>query len=1050
MSVGTSTRVPTVRPVLHSALLNTYSQPHNLAAASQAITMLGTPTVAEVDEVEELPNKEEGNGHGVGDDTDATHQLLRRLVGAQEAALRDRALIELCDLVLNTYGPSAEQLADQIRSSGAIPVMTACLGESTREKTQQRAMECLGTLLATTFDSQASLTLRIFAAAGGLAMVQALCDVPDARAPGENVLFAAAMLQNITAADDDEQTACSSLREAGCERVLERLVEAAAEALPRTDAAALTIPASPSPQLLEYAAGALSNLRTRNPDPMTMQRSGSSSAAVEEALRQRRLCHMIDEMRKRRGVNTVQRYALRWLEAKRKATAERQALAGSEAVENSESTQAAASPESLVAAERAAELERLRLRRIRHVVDAMRKRRAVHTIQREARAWLEAKRQAIALRAAAWKEADEEAREAAEIAELEASLVAEAEAARTAAEAEALATAARVEELKLAELEAARQARIWASLEAMMNKNAEFKVHNFLRRWVQRWRARRAQEEMAAAKAAAEAAEEASDLLSAVGLEEFRLGRLARLSHELTQGPGGDGAPLSWASAIAKSGGAPRHDRQLIHLRPLPDEIFSYSACEAAAARAVHEQELCSDDLHTRTDSPPPKLRVRHSALSRDRIRLSRDSKELLRSASSDEDMLEQGWPASPTSPASSRTTTSRGRQRFMSIPSATGHDPQRARDDGSSRDGSRDRLATTAGGGLAPPASASASRSSGSVGVPSMQSDVGGQSADAMDGTSSSSLLASTAPSTRGVPRTRPHGKGGGAPSGTSPPQSPRRSSRKSDSSSPSSRQGGAVFHTRQTRPPVSANGGVSSSKRSPALPPSPDPPGSPTCVEVWRRLRPPGNVPHFPPVTGTKMSILKHELKKCMTPPTTGAPPPPSTLLGSEPSELSGWDTFAPSSPSSPSSPAPPASPSSPAPPREGQLGATSPRAIRQKRKTEARAVKALTTAAKAVEALVRESELRSTETGGSPGGTSLGESRETRRGRAERRSPPRQVDPAAARTAVSAAARGNLTDADDDGSAAAHHEIDAALKNMEKILKRATRLHAVPRKF
>lgn len=79
-------------------------------------------------------------------------RLLARLVGAHDIGKRKEALIALTDCVVNTFGPSGERLADEIRASGAIPVLVACLRESDAPDLQQCAMECLGTLFTTSFD----------------------------------------------------------------------------------------------------------------------------------------------------------------------------------------------------------------------------------------------------------------------------------------------------------------------------------------------------------------------------------------------------------------------------------------------------------------------------------------------------------------------------------------------------------------------------------------------------------------------------------------------------------------------------------------------------------------------------------------------------------------------------------------------------------------------------------------------------------------------------------------------------------------------------------
>ena len=816
-------------------------------------------------------------------------ELLERLVGARDAALRNEALISLTHLVVDTYGPDAERLAEQIRASGGIEAMVACLGGAAEEAgIQQCAMECLGTLCTTTFEPHAHLSLRHFVTAGGLPLLQALCDAPDPRAPGPNVIFAVAMLQNVTAADDaddDDQHACASLRASGCEAVLERLIEAASLA---TDSVAASLGAG---SLIEYAAGALSNLRARDPSPPELQRS--NSVAVDEALRQRRL---------------------------------------------------------------------------RHAVDAMRARRAVHTVQNHARVWLTAKREAKAERGAIRAMAEEEAREAAEVAALEASLAAEAEAAKAAAAAEALAAAARVEELKLAEAEAARMARIWASLEAMMAKSAEAKIYSCLRRWSQRWRARRAEEEMAAAQAEAAAAEEASDLLSAVGLEEFRLGRLARLSHELSMGPGGNQSPLSWTKALVKAGAAPRNDRILIHLEPLPAEMYSFTACEAAAAKAASEQdeEMLALDGPPKRDSPPSKLRVRHNVLSRDRIRLSRS---LAEARSSSEDLhynpLYTPELRSPDSPppgamppgasppgASPRGGTPEARSSPRALTRA--RFPERARhgdkgatrgDAGGGGGGGGDGVGGGGGGGggnvtsgkpLAPITSTPRPGSLGSRG-------------GSLEGMLSPS---SSRPSTRDGVRSHGGSRPASRHASRSPPRLPRspRSSRAEDDSplpSPGATQcsGTGASSSRPPRP--------STNKKRQA---------APTAASAL-----PSRIPPLPPVTGTQLTIVR------------GKPPPPSVLHPAPLAADAATDSAASSSPASP------VPPTQPAPSSDGQAAATSPRAAKQKQKAAA-------------------------------------------------------ANAAATKSAYRAMAKA-------EGADAARH-IDGALKSIEKILKRAARMHAAPR--
>ena len=154
---------------------------------------------------------------------------------------------------------------------------------------QQVAMSLLGNLLTDMFDPDALDSLALFVDAGGLQQLQGML---SAAYPLN--LCAVATLQNVTSLDPFD--CCDKLRAQGCAAALGMLAS------------------SDDQQLAEFALGTLSNLRTNDPSPV-------EDAALEEALRMRRLRDIVSFMQSNRAVDKVQKYAKRWIEKHRAAKA---------------------------------------------------------------------------------------------------------------------------------------------------------------------------------------------------------------------------------------------------------------------------------------------------------------------------------------------------------------------------------------------------------------------------------------------------------------------------------------------------------------------------------------------------------------------------------------------------------------------------------------------------------------------------------------------------------------------------------------------------------
>ena len=209
--------------------------------------------------------------------------LLAALNSADESE-RFAALGQLSDLAADAYGRDAVNLSELIREADGIRILVECMNAPGID-VQQCAMSLLGNLLTDVFDPKARLSLKHFAAAGGLASLQAKL---SAQFPIN--LFAAAALQNVTALDPEE--CCERLRSSGC------------------DAALTGLATSDSEQVATYAQGALANLRAYDPSP-------PEDPALEEALRLRRLRDVVEAMQTRRATDKMQFYGKRWIERHR-------------------------------------------------------------------------------------------------------------------------------------------------------------------------------------------------------------------------------------------------------------------------------------------------------------------------------------------------------------------------------------------------------------------------------------------------------------------------------------------------------------------------------------------------------------------------------------------------------------------------------------------------------------------------------------------------------------------------------------------------------------
>ena len=182
------------------------------------------------------------------------------------------------------FGADASAIGAAVRDGGAIPHLVACIGSSDSD-VQHSAMSLLGNLLSDVYDRESRATLALFVAAGGLAELQRFL-----RAPKPTNLFACAALQNVTSLDPFDT--CAKLREQGCATDLRSLVS------------------SSDQTVSSYATAVLANLRAYDP-------FAENDEAVEEAIRERRLAALVEQMRTGKAVASLQAAALRWIRRRR-------------------------------------------------------------------------------------------------------------------------------------------------------------------------------------------------------------------------------------------------------------------------------------------------------------------------------------------------------------------------------------------------------------------------------------------------------------------------------------------------------------------------------------------------------------------------------------------------------------------------------------------------------------------------------------------------------------------------------------------------------------
>ena len=148
-----------------------------------------------------------------------TSPLIKQLSAPQsDPSAKFSALAGLSDIAADSYGADAANLAAVLRESGCIAVLVQQM-EDPGMDVQQCAMSLVGNLLTDVFDPEARTSLKMFAAAGGLPLLQ-----QKLKAEFPINLFASAALQNVTALDPEE--CCATLRELGCDAVLAELAQA--------------------------------------------------------------------------------------------------------------------------------------------------------------------------------------------------------------------------------------------------------------------------------------------------------------------------------------------------------------------------------------------------------------------------------------------------------------------------------------------------------------------------------------------------------------------------------------------------------------------------------------------------------------------------------------------------------------------------------------------------------------------------------------------------------------------------------------------------------
>ena len=146
----------------------------------------------------------------------ATFDHVVKLVSSNSDEVAN-AVAELSCIAAEAFGLDASRLAANVRESGGLDVLVACMDDPSDE-VQQCAMSLLGNLLTDVFDPEARLSLAEFSEADGLKSLQQklLAEFPIN-------LYAAACLQNVTALDP--QHCCAELRSRGCADVLSQLLD---------------------------------------------------------------------------------------------------------------------------------------------------------------------------------------------------------------------------------------------------------------------------------------------------------------------------------------------------------------------------------------------------------------------------------------------------------------------------------------------------------------------------------------------------------------------------------------------------------------------------------------------------------------------------------------------------------------------------------------------------------------------------------------------------------------------------------------------------------
>eukprot|EP00966_Prymnesium_polylepis_P104471 2419561-Prymnesium_polylepis.1 len=136
-------------------------------------------------------------------------------LASEDQDVKVGAIVLLTNEVNDAFGDAAKVLSERLRAAGGVEVLVKLLDDPVAD-VQQCAMSVLGNLLTNIFEPNATESLALFDAAGGLNKLVAQLDLEY-----PHNLYAAACMQNVTALDPER--VCEKLKELSAPDALMRL-----------------------------------------------------------------------------------------------------------------------------------------------------------------------------------------------------------------------------------------------------------------------------------------------------------------------------------------------------------------------------------------------------------------------------------------------------------------------------------------------------------------------------------------------------------------------------------------------------------------------------------------------------------------------------------------------------------------------------------------------------------------------------------------------------------------------------------------------------------